>query len=156
MAWCVLLNKNTTSSPCHWRSFSSGFSEVAAVANCWGNLLQFLTMRMIPSLKLENKAPENGWVEDALPYCQVRTVSFRACNYISQLQKKTLGPYLCILNICYSSFGCSSLLIPIQKPNLHKRILIQPGSLAHSAIPGEGELWIFALPTQGRQVKPAS
>lgn len=29
---------------------------------------------------------------------------------------------------------------PNTKPNLHKRILIQPGSLAHSAIPGGGEL----------------
>ena len=45
---------------------------------------------------------------------------------------------------------------PKTKPNLHKRIPSRPGSLAHSTIPGEGELWIFALPTQGRQVKPAS
>jgi len=88
MAWCVLLNKNTTSSPCHWRSFSSGFSEVAAVANCWGKLLQFLKMRMILSLKLENKAPENGWVEDALPYCQVGIVSFRECTLIFSAPKK--------------------------------------------------------------------
>ena len=108
MAWCILLNKKT------WQVHCSPLALLLLriLWSCCG-------CQLLGQAATVPDDEDNGWVEDAFPGPgpQARTVSFRECTCLLS-SKKTLGPYLCILNICYSTFHlwCSSLLIPRQNP----------------------------------------
>ena len=79
--------------------------------------LQLTTLQQLPSLKLTDIAPENGWLEDEFsfgkPYFQVRTVSFReGILLISNFQ---VTPY----GVCRGHLGDSVEFPPRDSPQRH-------------------------------------